>query len=427
MDKLAQERSWWNKRREQFGFLGKTFEGLSPEFKRTMEKVRKVDERTRDLAVQTRDLLKSAKKFYAKRDYLSTVAALSEFHKRTRQIASEFEHLRINIDEKQYRALLEQYDDDQKEQLFGYDPKHKIEPLKEEEEVDDGLSSEASDWWFDLSNSTEDVNFARERSRVMKAFERLFTVSFFQKLKQESAKMLEESEIFQKQLLSSFKQLDRAMSRRKLADYLGAASEFVKTFGSYHDRFVRYHEAYVKPLKEHHAKMMEERKVKEEKEKAEVAKQEALRRMQEHTEEQRRKQSLEALKQRSQEPTGQTSLEPKPFDVRKETLMYQPTGLEELSNVSNENEPIDLTKQKAANEEFIDRLEAIAEENDPRMMVLEILAHSDELEEVDPEGSLRLVSIAEGIIEDYKTAGIFDFFKGKPEEKEEEEEPVPLV
>ena len=74
---------------------------------------------------------------------------------------------------------------------------------------------------------------------------------------------------------------------------------------------------------------------------------------------------------------------------------------EEPKEILDEEEPFLLVKK----EEFISSLEKIA---NPMKMAQEILKYSEQIEDYDNGASLKLLSIAEGIIEDYKKAqGIF--------------------
>jgi hypothetical protein len=73
-------------------------------------------------------------------------------------------------------------------------------------------------------------------------------------------------------------------------------------------------------------------------------------------------------------------------------------------------------------------LEKLASNNNPKDLALSILKYSAELEDTAPEESLKLLAIAEGIIEDYKTAGLWDFIKRGPEDRQEQKAPaVPLA
>jgi hypothetical protein len=129
-------------------------------------------------------------------------------------------------------------------------------------------------------------------------------------------------------------------------------------------------------------------------------------------------------------PGRQLSLTPQ----KEETLMYNkqkpPTFSPGRENpfLDNDNVPIPLTNKKS-NEDFINMLEKYASDDNTELFVSEVLKYSEELENTNPENSLKLLAIAEGIIEDYKTAGIFDLFKkeDKPAPAAQEKQPDPLA
>lgn len=75
----------------------------------------------------------------------------------------------------------------------------------------------------------------------------------------------------------------------------------------------------------------------------------------------------------------------------------------------------DLTKRKA-NEDFINRIEKLSSEDE---IIKEILAYSEEVEKYSEEESLKLLSVAEGMLE--KKAGIFDTIKKKLNPKPEDQ------
>src|ERR1700722_296715 len=126
MDKFAQERGIFNKLREKANVTGRILESLNPEFHDMMERLRTTDAKVREHAAQSKDLIRAPKYLVNRRDYLSAAVNLSAFHERGRYIAAELEKFIKSVDLKHYEFLLDQFDDEQKKDLFGYDPNSEI-------------------------------------------------------------------------------------------------------------------------------------------------------------------------------------------------------------------------------------------------------------------------------------------------------------
>jgi len=261
MDKNAQNRSLLNKLREHANITGKILEGINPKFHKMMEDLRATDEKVRGYAEPAKELVKSARSLINRRDYLSAATNMSMFHERCRYIAAELERFISAIDKDSYEVLLNQFDEEQKERIFGYDP-NKAVNLNEVSFADDlevlaSLEKKAglADWWHNLTN---------ERAVAMKALEKRFSISFLKDLKKNSETMFNESLKFLQFLLLTFKKLATALAKRKPSQYIDTAKEFGKRFANYHNAFVKFYDKNITPLKEQHQKMLDEKKQQEE-------------------------------------------------------------------------------------------------------------------------------------------------------------------
>lgn len=424
MDKLAQERGFFNKLREKTNITGKILESLNPEFQKMMDRLRATDERIREQAIGSKDLVRASRSLVRRRDYLSAAVNFSAFHERTRLIAAILEKFRNTVDLKHYEFLLDQFDDEQKEQLFGYDPDKKLDV--EENEANDMVISASirkqaglSDWWFKITDPITDVahNLATQRGIAMRALEKRFSIAFLDQLKTASNIMADKTEQFLNFFLNTFKKLATALAKKNVKQYLDIAKEYVKRFARYHEMFTKYYQANIVPLKKQYEQLVEAKR------QAEEAKAKKFEEGQIAPE--TNKPSVESLyggqpsimqmpgeapprvtnppKPKPSAPTG----EPVPFTNEPEELTYDP------------NLPIDLKKKKS---HFIAKIEKYASMNKPDLMILEILRYSSELEDSSPEKSMKLLAIAEGLIED-KKAGILDMFKKKEEPKEQQVAP----
>lgn len=421
MNKLAQERGVLNTLRDKANVTGRILESINPEFASMMEKLRSTDERIRNHAADIRATVKSAKSLANRRDYLSAATNISAFHERCRWISANLKKFISSVDMKHYKFLLDQFDDEQKEQLFGYDPNKELE-VNEEDAGDVSLSDDRivtalakqaglSDWWFNSTSPIADVahNLTNERGIAMRQMEKKFSISFLKELKASTHIMVARTEKFLQFLLGIFKRLATALAKRNVDQYVEAAKTFISKFAAYHDKLFVYYTKSIMPLKEQHEKLLAEK----EEVKARQAEQAAA------------KQREQAARQTKPLPFPSAPAKPTPqegsllpFDKTQDKPMYEPGNLREMLSkepedadtkvmVNKENMPLDLKRRKA---EFIASIEKLAENDDPKELMISILAHSKELRDIDPETSLKLLAIAEGIVEDYKTAAPKKFF-----------------
>jgi hypothetical protein len=413
MDKIAQDRSLINKMHEGINFSGKILESINPEFQDLMNRLRSVDEKIRNYAEPLKDATRLVKSYTNRRDYLSAAKNMAGFHERCRYICAELNRFNQSVDLKHYKFLLDQFDDEQKEQLFGYDPNKEpnlsdevaavadglinTAALKKNAGVSDFLLSKIQDPIGDIAN-----NLTNSRAKAMKAFEKRFSVSFLKDLKQSSFIMADKTQRFLNVVLGAFKKLAVARAKRNVDQYIKIAKTLIAQFSGskngYHTLFVNYYEKNIVPLKEQHKKLSEEAAIAAQKDNEEKSRK---------LEEQKGNSIPvpEVPKEVGQHPAAsQYSLtpsrkQPPPLQQEKDKL------LNKLDNKHDEEEqPFDLMKQKAAN--FFAKIEKFAALNDDKSIALEILAFSEELEETNPIKSLELLSIAEGMIE--KNADIFD-------------------
>jgi len=424
MDKLAQDRGIFNKIREKTNITGRILESLNPEFQEMMEKLRATDEKIRGHAAEVKTAVRGAKSFTNRRDYLSAAGSMSAFHERCRWIAHELQKFISGVDLKHYKFLLDQFDDEQKQQLFGYDPNYEIKPDDEMSAADAKVVNAAlkkraglSDWWFKVTDPIEDAahNLTTQRGIAMRALEKRFSISFLKELKANTQIMVARTQKFLQILLATFKRLATALAKRNVDQYVEAAKSFISKFANYHAQFIKYYEKSIVPLKTQHEKIL--------------AEQQDL-----------KTKSDEKAQQLAGQPPAAPAVQ-KPFVPPAQPVAVQdrrrpgepvPMGSKEQPFQQNLRDllgkdfdewaakpkgPIAPTPLKVAPRKadaFISQLEKTS---NPKSLLLEILAYSGEIEDINPDASLRLLAIAEGIAEDYKTAGIFDFIgKKKPNE-----------
>jgi hypothetical protein len=390
MDKIAQERGLLNKLREHSNITGKLLESINPKFQKMMTDLRATDEKIRSYAEQSKELIKSAKSLVNRRDYLSAASTMSAFHERCRYIAAELDRFVKNIDMDSYDLLLNQFDDEQKERIFGYDPNKELNlnevSFAKDMEIYASLEKKAgiSDWWHNLTN---------ERAGAMKALEKRFSMSFLKDLKNDSISMFNESQRFLQFLLTSFKKLATALARRKPSSYIDVAKSFTSKFTKYHEVFVNFYKKNITPLKQQHEKMLADKKQAEEQAK-----------------EQEKQPWVSMLNPQPSNLGNEIAPEKPPIDLTnpqpsQKTKQDALNRLDELNKLKDNEEPYGNIQDKnkklpLIQSNFISKLEKIAKSNNAKSLMLEILKFSEELESTDPEASLKLLAIAEGIIKD---------------------------
>lgn len=411
MDKFSQNRGLLNKIREKSNISGRILESLNPEFSEMMERLRTADDKIRSHASQIKDAVRAAKSHLNRRDYLSSAMNISAFHERCRWISVELDRFIKSVDMKHYKFLLDQFDDEEKEKLFGYNPNSEIKSDDEVSFVDDKIITAAlqkqagiSDWWHKVVDPLEDVahNLTTGRGQAMRAFEKKFSISFLKELKANTIVMVVRTQKFLQMLLTIFKRLGTALAKRNVDQYVQAAKVFISKFSEFHDQFVKYYQKSIVPLKQQNENLIEEKRLAEQEKSRQIEEQAA-----------KSRQQLDPINKQviNVSPMQQTpSINPVQQSEKDKALENLRSHLG--SEDDNDNIPLELRKIKST---FISKIEKLAELNDPKSLVLSLLKFSEGLEDINLNESLKLLAIAEGIIEDYKTAGIFDFLKEKPE------------
>jgi hypothetical protein len=390
MQKTAQERSIWNKLREKTNLSGKVLESLNNEYQEAMDKVRTTDDKIREHADQIKNLIRSARSHYNRRDYLASAVNMSAFHEKCRYIAFELDKLIKSLNTKHFKMLLELSDEGQKEQLFGYNPNKEIQEEQEQLFVDDKIISEAlqkkagaSDWWFKMTDPIGDMaaNLASGRGRAMKALEKGFYSKFFDTLKKDTNSMVDLSIRFLQTLLLAFKSLATARATRNLKDYAMNAKKLRDSFSPYHNVFIKYYNTNILPLKQYSEEAAKEQQAKQTQLQEQVVQ--------------------PNVEQPKTSPSADNVPEPPSRSMRSPEEVLDELK-EKHGPESDDNVPIPLTQRKAY--EFIASLEKFALNNDTVSCLKTILSYSAELENIQPETSLKLLAIAEGLSENYKTA-----------------------
>ena len=459
-NKTAQELKKRHKARRLFNPTGKALSLLSPKFRKIITNLDRVDKRVRKEAEDLNYYIGMAKSFFRRKDYLSAATYLREFHEKAKLIHHHLNTFSGSITPNNRRYLLQQFKGKDKKRLLDYDPNKEIEAPKL---VDDGqpemlaMAGAFKDWWrvpgrfSDLTHNLTD-----SKSKAMRALENRFSDEFLISLKEDTKEMLDTTSNFYKGLLSNFHDMGAAWGGRNVGAYLKEISEINGEYKDFHTAYVKYHTDHIVPLNEEQKKlnMEEEERAKEKAQKTE----EKTKQMQEivpdklnsfqgpdlagpsasfspapgseySSEPTTVKRPAEPsfrgfesgalpspITQRSptlQQPTPPLSIQPTVPTNRNfpappanqpdsEPFSFNAPPGKDLSHVEHlmDAEPFELRKRKA-NEEFIRRIEKLSTDDE---IIREILTYSEMVEQFSEEDSLKLLSVAEGLIEKQSAA-----------------------
>lgn len=399
MDKFAQQRSLRSKIYETVNLTGATSEALHSELQEAMDEIRGADQKIREYAQDTRFFIRTAKSYLRRREYLNAATAVAAFHERCRHIEFTLKKLINSREIKHFDYFLDNLDPSNKEMLFSYNPNEEIKEACEEfNEIvkEAGIYDAVKHNIQNISDITQDTgsNIITNKGRSRRLLEKRFDFGFMQEIKTKTAKLVQEAEKMFRHLIKLFDEMESGVSRRNPKLYQTKAKEFIKYFTIFHKVFDDYDKTILKQLREHEAS----RKAEEQKKADEIAK-EKIEKEQQAVEEAKKSPLVTPFKSSYDEPSFE--------EWEKENI---PSGEENIKVLDK----LEKERQKAAHSSFINELEIHASKEDTHSFIQKLLDYSEQLEDKDPESSSHLLMIAKNVINDYKTAGIFDkIFKSK--------------
>jgi len=246
MDKIAQKRSVLNKLREMTNVSGIAAEKFfNPQFQEVMDNLRSVDANIRSMvigksvddgdpgnnAVALKDLLKSVKSNFNRREYMSAVAELSQFHSKVANILSEIKKLETKVDEVHHQFLFQDLGDDHKKELEGL--KSKWSSIEE-----NSFLKEA-----DIKDFLH--NILTDRGRALGFYEKRYPKQVAI-LKRDTSKLLDRSEALLGLIISSLKEMAAARAVRNPDKYMASANKIEKGYRAYDVMFKEFYNTNVK-------------------------------------------------------------------------------------------------------------------------------------------------------------------------------------
>lgn len=234
MFKTSQKRSFLQKLKETTDIGGKIVERFSPEMKKVFEGLKEQDKIAREKAINHNlDLyLKQAKSSYNRRDFITTVYLLSDFHTRVGDVSNHFKEIDKLVQE-QHKALI----------FKGKD----FIPGKDKETIKQELKKK-----FESKSATDlkhTVNLIKTAG-LLDYLKNKFTASAWEKrypkqtkkLKEELSLLLDKSNDIYNHLMKLFHDLGWARANRKIEEYVELANDFMKQYQSYDNFFKKFYE-----------------------------------------------------------------------------------------------------------------------------------------------------------------------------------------
>jgi len=432
MHKRAQKRTRRSKFWEAVYLPGKGLELIHPEFRKIMDDMRKTDKLIRDMVDPVKPLVRSMRSHLRRRDYLGAAVYIADFHARMRHAMHFLDKFINSMVSGEKEFLLRRFKHPSKEKLFQYNPKATLEDVKRAEELYGQLLKEAGifDKIKDVGTYTSDLftNMFGPESSARRLMEKRFSSSFLKEMKEATSDLVNAAEEFMNKLLTSLDKMESGVSNRNVDLYKEHAKELISEFKNFHKLYVSYDKKFLQPLKEKQALMDAETRAVEEaeqnrKQQEENAKLEQLRQKElAEIEEARRSPFVTPYVESPEKPT----LQSKPISEFKGPDYEEPTIDEWKAKEEWKTKQEPSTEEEKMIEEignraerskksslFIDNINKFASQDNVFDLLNEIISYSENIENEDPEISDKLLSVANDIINTYKTAGIFDFLKDK--------------
>jgi hypothetical protein len=263
MQKTAQKRNVFNKLREFTDISGKAAEAFfNPQFKELMERIRIKDDRIRSIVVGKKlgdadkeiendsapapesygpglkDILKQAKSNLNRREFMSAVHDLVEYHDKVTEVVAQIKSVEYHLDKVHEDFLFEKLTPEQKAKLVGKKFAHQQAELVKQ-------AGYISDFFHNM----------KSRGRGLAAWEKRFPKDV-NKIKNGLTIIFQKSEALLSTIIGSLKDMASARSVRNPDDYFKGTDKIKTSFEKYNAAFKTYYEEvissrYLKQMQEY--------------------------------------------------------------------------------------------------------------------------------------------------------------------------------
>lgn len=234
MDKFAQKRSLLNQLREKINMPGAYLEGMfKPELDRVMTALKELDDRIRseltgkrigtsdspEIQKSAKDILKEARTAFNRREYVTGIADLSEFHRKMKAITEDIDRFFVDVNKIHHRFLFEGVDEDKIRRLREY-----MEP-KEASTSYNQLVKEAG-----LIETL--LNFFSKRGRGLAAWEKYYPKET-KLLRDGAQRLLDQADHVLADTISTLKKMATARATRRPDEYINLAQAIKNEFNKF--------------------------------------------------------------------------------------------------------------------------------------------------------------------------------------------------
>ena len=247
MQKTAQKRSVLNKLREMTNVSGIAAEKFfNPEFKKVMESLRAKDDEIRSIVsgedigegsagsdpMSAKSILKSARSNFNRREYMSSIADLSRFHKKAIDVVMVIRSLNKDVDAVHHEFLYKDLPEDKIKHLN--DLKQRFAATQAQLIKEAGIADFL-------------VNIGTKRGRALALWEKRYPEKT-KKLKNSIESLLKDSDTFLDKLLLHLKEMASARSTRNVDVYVGKANDILSSYSKYDNSFKNQYNTVLKPF-----------------------------------------------------------------------------------------------------------------------------------------------------------------------------------
>lgn len=257
MDKTAQKqglRNWYERMKDVPIRSAENF--FKPELKRVMARLAEVDDVVRSTlagskigkaspedATSAKNLLKEAKSFINRREYMSGVASLGRFHKKMFDVAQVLKALDLDVNKIHHQFLFNKLPTKHREQL---------------EEMRSRFASNTSEYFIKEAGIVDFLrNIGTQRGRALSAWEKRYP-KVAAKIRDGAAAQLESAQSVLSDSLELLKEMGSNRATSNIDAYLANAKQLVNVINKYDtgkNGFRNYYNDVIKPYLDAQAKI----------------------------------------------------------------------------------------------------------------------------------------------------------------------------
>lgn len=250
MDKIAQRRGFIDKFRETINMPGKFFDGIfRKELENVMQSLKAMDDRIRavftgktiDTAMPTdsvsfKDLLKSARKNFNRREYMSAVIDLGAVHKKMLEISKDISSFKVDVDKIHHKFLFDG--------LKGTDYEGKLDSFRQHMQT---KAESSIDGFVKEAGMLDDLlTFLSRRGRGLMAWEKRYPQKI-KALRDGSDNLINECQKVFENSISNLKGMATARATRRPDEYIEIANKMKAEFDKFDASFRGFYASAVKP------------------------------------------------------------------------------------------------------------------------------------------------------------------------------------